>query len=72
MVKLEAMKGMSREEREEYFKNNKSQFIETILTAVNGGAAKSAGRENPDSEQCPYKNCWFSSFGFICDGEQIC
>lgn len=71
-TKLDALKEMSREERGDYFKKNKSDLLGGILSAVNGGTAKSAGKENPNSEECPYNGNWVSSFGYVCDGQRIC
>ncbi|SCW61631.1 hypothetical protein SAMN02910456_02193 [Ruminococcaceae bacterium YRB3002] len=68
---IESMKGKSREERAEMFKANKDAFLGADdLAAVNGGAGASA--ENPNSDECPYKGSWVSSFGYICNGEVVC
>ncbi|MBR2762470.1 MAG: hypothetical protein IKE16_06760 [Solobacterium sp.] len=68
---LEELKGMSREERMDYFRAHKSELMENALDTVNGGAAGRNSRENPNSS-CPYKNCYYTSFGWICDGVQSC
>lgn len=67
---LDALKGMDREERAEYFKKHKSDMMDDVLTTVNGGASEPV--ENPNSEEVPYKGNWISSFGYVCDGEEIC
>ncbi len=67
---LDALKGKSREERAEYFKEHKSEIMDETLTSVNGGTAEP--RENPNSEEVPYNGNWISSFGYVCDGEEIC
>ena len=68
---IESLKGKSREERAEALKSNKSQFLGACdLEAVNGGTGAVAA--NPNSEECPYKRCWFTSFGYICNGEEVC
>ena len=69
---LESMKGMSREERMEYFKAHKSELPESSLDTVNGGAASAKTNENPMSDIVPYKDRWISSWGYICDGEVVC
>ena len=74
-TKFDALKEMSREERAEYFKKNKSDLLGDVLSAVNGGTAKSlasGGKENPNSEECPYNGNWVSSFGYVCDGQRVC
>ena len=80
---LERIKGLSREERVEFFNKNKNEILALNaddLAAVNGGflwwndddsAYKPKPHENPDTD-CPYRDCYYSSFGFICDGEVIC
>ena len=69
---FESLKGKTREERIEMFKNCKSDFLGAEdLEAVNGGAC-GAKPENPGSEECPYRGSWVSSFGYVCDGEVVC
>ena len=70
---LESMKNMSREERLDFLKAHKSEFLESVLETVNGGAVN-GGRtnENPNSDIVPYKDRWISSWGYICDGEVVC
>lgn len=67
---VELLKGKSREEREEIFKNNRSRLLDESLNAVNGG--NGAEVENPNSEECPYNGNWVSSFGYVCDGIVQC
>ena len=68
---LSEMKSLSREERVDFFKQNKSALLESALSAVNGG--KDDGeRKNPNSDIVPFENNWMSSFGYICNGEEIC
>ena len=77
---LNRIKGLSREERAEYFRNNKEACLalsEDELDKVNGGAGAGAFRdpepnENPNSEEVPYEGAWWSSIGFICDGMVGC
>jgi hypothetical protein len=65
------MKNLSRDERVDYFKMNKSSILDSALSAVNGG--KSDGeRKNPNSEIIPFEGNWFSSDGYVCNGEVIC
>lgn len=71
-AKLDVLKGMSREARSEYFQKNKSDFLDSLLDSVNGGATRAGGKENPNSEEVPYNGNWVSSFGYVCDGETIC
>ena len=69
---LNSMKGMSREERLEYFKAHKTELMDSQLAAVNGGARASSHKgENPNSD-VPYNGNWISSYGFVCHGEVIC
>ena len=64
---IEAMKGKSREERAEYFKAHKAELLSASdLKSVNGGATT-----NPNSE-VPYGGNWWSSFGYVCEGERFC
>ena len=64
---IEAMKGKSREEREEYFKAHKSELLSAAdLKAVNGG-----GTTNPKSE-VPYDGNYWTSWGFVCRGDRFC
>jgi len=59
--------GMDRLARADYFAAHKSE-----LAAVGMDNANVGDVENPNSSICPYKNCWYSSPGFICNGEQVC
>jgi ribosomal protein L29 len=69
----EQLKDMSREERASYFAENKTDILGERLETVNGGLAAAAEeKENPNSSEVPYKGNWYSSFGFVCDGEVIC
>ena len=70
---IEELKGMSREEKAAYFeKNSKTLLNANDLDAVNGGA-DDINVLNPNSEEtAPEFGPWFSSFGYICDGEEIC
>jgi hypothetical protein len=68
---LSQMKSLNRDERVDYFKMNKSSILDSALSAVNGG--KSDGeRKNPNSEIIPFEGNWFSSDGYVCNGEVIC
>ena len=77
---LESIKGLSREERAEFFKKNKADILALSaddLSKVNGGAGAGCYRdpganENPNSEEIPYGGAWYTSFGFICNGERWC
>ncbi len=68
------LKDMSREERASYFEENKADILDGRLESVNGGLAAVAAeqKENPNSSEVPYNGNWYSSFGFVCDGEVIC
>ena len=69
---LEEVKGKSREERKSFFEEHKSEILDSMLENVNGGVEVHAyPGENPNSS-CPYELCWWSSRGFICNGEVIC
>ena len=64
---IEAIKGKSREERAAFFQTHKAELLsETQLKSVNGGATT-----NPDSE-VPFNGDWYSSWGFVCDGDHFC
>ena len=67
---IESMRNKSREERLAFFKEHKNELIDDALQAVNGGAG-GYGR-NPNSEECPYAGCWWSSRGFICNDQVVC
>lgn len=69
MKVLESIKGLSREERKQYFESHKAELLDDSLKAVNGGT--NAEIENPTSE-VPYGGNWFSSPGFVCEGEVQC
>jgi hypothetical protein len=71
MMKMEQLKSLSREERTDYFKSHKRDLMELSLEAINGGMMTKGGRENPNSS-CPYNNCYYTSFGWICDGYKSC
>ncbi len=62
------LKSMSREERMEYFKAHKTELMDKTLEKVNGGAATVMLGENPNSE-CPYKGCYYTSWGWVCDDD---
>ena len=67
---FESLKGKSREERAEMFRNNKSEFLAPEdLEKVNGGVE--SGLENPNSDDV-FNGNWLSSFGFVCRGEVLC
>lgn len=66
---LEELKGMTTEERLSYFKAHKGEILDELLKSVNGG--NDAGVKNPDSEDV-FENAIFSSFDFICKGEEVC
>ena len=64
---FESLKGMSKEERAEYFRAHKSELLSAdALKSVNGGATT-----NPNSE-VPFDGNWYSSFGFVCQGNRFC
>ena len=69
---IEMLKGMSREEKKAYFeKNMKSVLKASELENVNGGTGGDV--ENPNSEiMAPQYGPWYSSFGYVCDGEKCC
>ena len=66
---LEAIKGLSREEKKSYFESHKGERFDQTLKAVNGGTG--ANVENPTSE-VPYAGNWISSPGYVCEGKEIC
>ena len=66
---LEQLKDMSREERTEYFKEHKEELLSSSLENVNGGSGKTI--ENPNSE-VPYKNNYYTSWGFVCESIVYC
>jgi len=67
----EDIKGMSREERKQYFLDNKNELLSASeLDAVNGGVASNG--ENTNSDIVPYYGRWYSSYGFICHGQEWC
>ena len=68
----ESMKGMSREERAVYLQEHKAELVDSLLASVNGGAAKAKTDQNPNSDIVPYKDRWITSWGYICDGEEVC
>lgn len=67
---VEMLKGKSREERKGLFMSNRSALLDESLDAVNGGNGTDV--ENPNSEECPYKGNWVSSFGYVCNGKVQC
>ena len=69
MEVLESIKGLSREERKQYFESHKSELLDDSLKAVNGGTGEDV--ENPTSE-IPFGGNWFSSPGFVCEGKVQC
>ena len=73
---LEAMKGLSREERLAMIKSKTSRLIDdSSLDAVNGGAEyeyDDGSQWNPKSDIIPFKGNWISSRGYICHGEVVC
>lgn len=67
---MDKIKGMSREERAQFFMDNKSAILNPeALDEVNGGLASNG--ENTNSE-VPYTGNWYSSFGFVCEGRRQC
>ena len=69
MKNMKDLKHMTREERLKYFKENKSELLESELSQVNGGTAD---RDNPNSEGVDYFEHFCSSWGYICRGEEVC
>lgn len=67
---LESLKGKSREERAEYFKEHKSEIMDADLESVSGGTA--AAVENPNSDVPDGNDNWISSFGYVCRGRRMC
>ena len=67
---LASLKEKSREERAQFFNSSKVELMDELLNAVNGGTTAAMG-ENPNSE-ASHNNCWFSSFGYVCNGTVIC
>ena len=67
---LESIKGLSREERKQYFESHKAELLDDSLKAVNGGTGEDDD-SNPTSE-IPFGGNWFSSPGFVCEGEVQC
>ena len=66
---FEEMKGKSREERAAIIEKDGLNLSTEDLNAVNGGVAEV---ENPNSDICPYKGNWISSWGYVCEGEEVC
>ncbi|MBP3896100.1 MAG: hypothetical protein J6D07_06505 [Mogibacterium sp.] len=67
---MDEIKGMSREERAQYFMDNKTAILSAdALDSVNGGVASNGENTNSD---CPYTGNWWSSLGFICGGARQC
>ena len=69
---LASLEGKTKEEQAKIIRNYKSSLQSSDLQAVNGGENTEDPKENPNSEEVPYKGNWYSSFGFVCDGERIC
>lgn len=72
---LEQLKGLSREERKNYFMDHKSEVLSlSDLDQVNGGFIKCDGIRslNPGSVEEDFQGKFFSSFGYICDGVEMC
>ena len=67
---MEQVKGMSEEERREFLEKNQSELASDTLNKVNDDAADGE-KKNPNSE-CPFEGNWESSFGFVCNGEEVC
>ncbi len=67
---LESLKGKTREERAEYFKEHKSAIMDGDLETVSGGTASAA--ENPNSDVPDENGNWISSFGYVCRGRRMC
>lgn len=69
---VEMLKGMSREEKAAYFEKNKKSVLGLgELDNVNGGGG--VVNDNPNSEDVmPNGRAWFSSFGYVCNGEKCC
>ena len=64
---IEAIRGKSREERTTFFLSHKANLLaESELKSVNGGATT-----NPQSS-VPYKGNYYTSWGFVCDGNHFC
>ena len=72
---MEQLRGLSREERKSYFLNHKSDVLSlSDLDQVNGGFIKCDGGRslNPGSAESYFQGKCFSSFGYVCDGVEIC
>ncbi len=70
-VLLESLKGKGREERQAYFKEHKSELLDMMLSAVNGGA-RQPEKENPNSENPDPNGNYWTSFVYIYNDEQFC
>lgn len=68
---LDEIKAKSREERAEFFKEHKSELFDELLNRINAGFETTGKGENPDSE-VPYCGSWYSSYGYVCDGDHFC
>lgn len=67
---IEVLRGKSREERTAFFESHKSEILSDIaLNAANGSVVKFS---NPNSSAVDYLGFYFSSYGYICQGENIC
>ena len=66
---FDAVKDMSPDERKSYFETNKEDLSDDGLREM-VGMTRSNG-ENPNSD-APYNNNYYSSPGFVCDGERRC
>ena len=68
---LESLKGKGREERQAFFKDHKSELVDMMLSAVNGGA-RQPEKENPNSDNPDPNGNYWTSFVYICNDEQFC
>lgn len=71
---LEQLKALERGQRSEFFQQNKEEILALAdLDAVNGGVLHDGGSlENPGSMEVPFQGNWISSYGYVCDGREIC
>ena len=71
---LDQLKALDREARTAFFEKNKEEILSlSDLDAVNGGVlAEDGSLLNPGSHEVPFQGNWISSFGYICDGVEIC
>ena len=66
---IQTLKALNKIDRARYLAEHKPELGFSDLDRVNG--ANGANQENPNSET-PYKGNYYSSYGFICEGEVIC